>query len=178
MGGKGANRRMRAGVWIAGLTVIAAIAATYLLTRPPELVWWSSPEVDRSRCHVRALIPFGWEPLSPFGPVKATNGNWQAVYNFGLLRDRRPALLRWISRPHRQASLISIVVTQFQNDKTGYSDYVTGIRRFDQPGRRIADRYVSFREQWIRASIQYETMTDPQAFDETHKAVCNSLRIE
>ena len=164
--------------WIAGLAVIAAIAGTYLLTRPQELVWWTSPVVARSRRHVRALIPFGWQPLSPFGRVKDSNGNWQAVYNFGPQRDRRPGLLRWISPQHRQASLLSIVVTQFQNDKTGYSDFVTGIRRFDQPGRRIADRFVSFREQWIRASLQYETSTDPQAFDNTYKAVCNSLRIE
>lgn len=43
MGVKGGNRRRRAGMWVAGLAVIAAIGATIQLTRHPELVWCTSP---------------------------------------------------------------------------------------------------------------------------------------
>ena len=32
----------RVGWWLAGLLVVGAVALTYRLTRPPELVWWTS----------------------------------------------------------------------------------------------------------------------------------------
>ena len=49
-------------MWIAGLAVIAAIAASYHLTRPPELVWWTSPPIDERGHRVNALVPRGWGP--------------------------------------------------------------------------------------------------------------------
>src|SRR5438477_9081361 len=90
------TRRRRAGQWIAGLAVIAAIGATYQLTRPPELVWWTSPPIGRTELHVRILRPYGWilEPgTQPDNPLD----NSQTAYRFDLV-DRSPAILRAVVR--------------------------------------------------------------------------------
>src|SRR5437870_417234 len=101
MGVKGANRRRRAGIWITGLAVIAAIAATYHLTRPPELVWWTSPPIPGTAMHVHLRVPYDWEQV---------NLGWSPGINVFELQptDRRPRYLRWLTRRPESPAFITI----------------------------------------------------------------------
>src|SRR5437764_1278640 len=100
-------------MWIAGLAVIAAIAASYHLTRPPELVWWTCPDVGGTGLHVHLLIPLGWYAVrEPDG--KPTNPDANTYFTIYPV-DRRPKLLQLLSASSPEEAGVTIVVTQSQS---------------------------------------------------------------
>src|SRR6185503_10059323 len=90
------NRRRRAGGWIAGLAVIAAFTATYHLTRPPELVWWTSPPIGSTGRRLKVLIPNGCALTVPFPPTGGVSYEWEGQFLFR--PNPVPRFLRWIHR--------------------------------------------------------------------------------
>src|SRR5947209_3985419 len=84
--------RNRIAWWLAALLLIPAIALTYRLTRPPELVWWTSPPISQTRLHLRILVPVGWAVEDKSGETLMPEMK-QAHYQFHPTDDR-PWLVR------------------------------------------------------------------------------------
>src|SRR5947209_8701745 len=47
--------------WLAIPAAAAVLALAYHLTRPPELIWWRSPEFGNTGHKARLLIPGAWD---------------------------------------------------------------------------------------------------------------------
>ncbi len=158
-------------MWIAGLAVIAAIAASIQLSRPPELVWWTSPPLGNTGQHVRVLIPYGWK--SRMLPIRRDFTNGVASYRI-LPVENRPALIRWLfPRPTEDAVVgidAMLIATPTQETSLVYET-----EREVFLGDPTARRSVQSRN--VQAVVNY-FRTDKYTFDRTYAAICNSLRIE
>src|SRR3989442_3477742 len=92
------NRRKRLALRFAVLVVaVSALGAAYWFTRPPELVWWTSPQLDEG-IHFKILIP---------SDMKEDSGNNDGVYWFHGA-DRRPRFLQWLVRPTEEVAALFI----------------------------------------------------------------------
>ncbi len=165
-------------MWFAGLAVIAAIAATYQLTRLPELVWWTSPPIGETNHRVRVLIPNGCTMTATFGPTKNEDPVWEGQFLFHAT-NHLPTCLRWILRGKEEDPLVAVHVFLPPHDKPSRFDYSDGRLNLARlPGGEYQSfRYLLFRESRIAAGIVYNRF-DRMAFEATHKTICNSLRIE
>jgi hypothetical protein len=159
-------------VWIAGLAVIAAIAATYQLTRPPDLVWWTSPPIGKSGLRAKALIPQGWHEESS----SEMKGSYQTHYFTPPELNLR--WLRWIVS--KWTATGSVMVTAGDSGP----EWLGGPQRPGethlQPdiyvGRSASRRIISGNSKEV-AAIEYIS-TDRPAFEHNYRTICNSLRIE
>src|SRR5437868_1883123 len=87
--------RKRIGWLLAAFLLIAAIALTYRLTRPPELVWWTSPPIANTGRRVTIMIPRGWALERPVPGPKSKMFQYEHAYTWTpRLRDDRPELIR------------------------------------------------------------------------------------
>src|SRR2546427_8813403 len=76
------------------VAAVSGLGAAYWFTRPPELVWWRSPILDKSGRHVTVLIPNGWELDTP--AYEWNDGSyWHSQMPFHFV-DRTPHFLRLI----------------------------------------------------------------------------------
>src|SRR5258707_9719425 len=75
------------------VAAVSALGTAYWFTRPPELVWWRSPEIAETGWHYRALMPCGWEETPPLSTGHTDMWNCRAIF---LPVDRRPKFIRWI----------------------------------------------------------------------------------
>jgi hypothetical protein len=182
MGLKPVNRRRRIGIWITGLAAIAAIAAAYLLTRPPPLIWWTSAPIGGSRLHLRVMVPNGWALFaSPENPsiANAQPGHrpeWAYWYQLTPV-DRTPAFLRWIFPRKPEIADLTIIYGQPKNKDFEWALYRPGIERFESPPHHFSIKYALRREADIWAMVEYRR-TDLHAFNATYKQICDSVRIE
>ena len=156
-------------MWIAGLAVIAAIAATYQLTRPPELVWWTSPAIRPRGRHVKVLIPNGWK--SRLGQI-GQNTNGIASYRI-LPVENRPEFIRWLFPRAAEDAVVGIDVMLIVTPQE--TSWVYGTEREMFLGDPTARR--SIQSHGVRVVVNY-FRSDKYAFDRTYAAICNSLRIE
>jgi hypothetical protein len=172
------TRRRRAGMWIAGLAVIAAIAATYRFTRPPELVWWTSPAIGNTGRHVRVLVPQGWEAGAPIDLQSQTDLVWYR--NCELIpTDHRPMFLsRLLPRNQEHAVLAIRIIYYRQGQLPGWVSSGP-IPWFDIPGQQnlVAEKNVATPDYNTMATVWY-VRDNRTAFNATQAAICNSLRIE
>jgi hypothetical protein len=163
-------------MWIAGLAVIAAIAATYHLTRPPELVWWTSPPIGASGRHAKIVIPRGMDARLVNGQVR--DGVWWNTYSFELV-DSRPAFLRWLVQyrsEDREGFEFFVHVYQFKKKVPGSGD--SGKLELVTVNRApCAERWVRPPGSGISAMVRYQR-ANQREFERTYAAICNSLRIE
>jgi hypothetical protein len=162
------NRQRRAGIWIAGLAVIAAIAATYQLTRGPKLVWWNSPEIDQTGRRVWLLIPHGWA-------VKRVSTTKDHVsYTLFFDEDSRPSFFRWIWGAHLTDEWIVVGVSTFNSIRASR----VGDISVDHSRRtHFARRFLIVGDLRVMADVRY-ARTDFPAFKANYKQICNSLKIE
>jgi hypothetical protein len=171
------NRRRRAGVWVAGVAVIAAIAATYQLTRPPALVWWTSPPIDKASRRVAVLIPAGWEEVESQSDIGIPD-NTRAFY-WAPSKDRIPEILRKLLR-RRPSGMGREVVFYAVSDPLQKAVRITPIHS-EQGSSVTANGYESHRAflsgEGTSAGVIYER-SDRDIYETTHTAICNSLRIE
>ncbi len=167
------TRRKRAGMWIAGVAVIASIAASYHLTHPPELVWWTSPEIGTTGRQVRVRIPQGWD--GPNLDTIQVGAELCTLYMFRPV-DRRPGLLRQLI-PHRSEDA-DLDVRIDRVNTIPASEYDSSVKRSVRPdGKLYALRTLQLNDHFTLVSVVYGR-TDQRAFDTTYKQICNSLRIE
>ena len=164
-------RRGRAGLWLAGLAVIAVIAATISLTGPAVLVWWTSPPLRSTGSHVRLLIPQGWERIKVAVHEDASTPLWNVDY---LIRqvDRRPQFIRWIIPFKPEDGYVVVMV--YRPELSG-GDLGTGIRTSQYHNQHIASKHLAGSGMWV--SLHY-ARTNRRAFDDTYETICNSLTIE
>src|SRR5947208_14806305 len=51
------------------VAAVSVLGSAYWFTRPPEMIWWRSPEIGKTGLYVHLLIPSGWERDPKFGYV-------------------------------------------------------------------------------------------------------------
>ena len=160
-------------MWIAGLAVIAAIAATYHLTRPPELVWWTSPPIDERGHRVNALVPSGWgpgqEPLEGLN-LGGASPEFLLVAPVTHLASWMPSWLKDLIMAPEDDGKIEVWLHNTQDFETcpeGTEEVLNGCACL---WRHVpnSDLVVIF---------QYYRWNDMQ-YRSTHTRICSSLRIE
>jgi hypothetical protein len=168
------NRRKRLALRFAVLVAaVSVLGAAYWFTRPPELVWWRSPEIGKTGRHVKMLIPGGWELNTAESDLSLENGSeWMADYSI-LPRDKRPELLRRILPRALEKAGLSIAVAHNVAGLHKGPDIAT--RQIT--GMQLADKYVIRKDANIWVSSTYYR-SNPPAFNRTYRLICKSLRIE
>jgi hypothetical protein len=165
------NCRRRLALRFAVLVVaVSALGAAYWLMRPPELVWWRSPELGSSGRHVRLLLPAGWElrPAVESDPI-CPSFSFMAV-------DRLPAWIKWIGPIKKEDTELRLNIglcEKFSSDWRPPSN-ITLSRR---GGTNFARRAACSWDGQIRPDIIYYRV-NTRAFNRTYRRICNSLRIE
>src|SRR5258706_15570769 len=86
------NRRKRLALRFVMVVVAeSALGTVYWFTRPPELVWWRSPDIDNTGHHAVLLVPRGWKLEEPVDVGRETEGEWSALYTIpSVYADNRP----------------------------------------------------------------------------------------
>ena len=152
------------------------MATAYQLTRPPELVWWRSPEIGNSGRHTRILVPHGWELQLPLDAGTQTKTEWQAYYRYDLI-DRRPRILRrFFPASTERCGMTIITLQSVRRQQYGVSTEI----HVNNSGRGVpivAQRRVISGDITLVAEAYYER-EDHGAFNRTYKQICNSLTIE
>src|SRR5258708_5635693 len=101
------NRRKRLALRFAVLVLaVSVLGAAYWFTRPPELVWWTSAEIGKTCCHVRALVPNDWKSNAPTGGF-TSRGDYR--FFFGPA-NRMPRWLRRIFRHDDEEARLTVYV--------------------------------------------------------------------
>lgn len=168
------NRRRRLALRLAALVVVvSALGAAYWFTRPPELVWWTSPAIGGSGFRVCGLVPGGWELKPKRTILNPAKGQWfLALFEFDPV-DRRPWFLQWFRRIRAERGAQSIIILS-PNSKASPADI--GISRDDSSGTPLATRTLTLgkREVQVRVTI---FKSDWHAFNRTYRRICDSVRI-
>jgi hypothetical protein len=168
------NRRRRIALRFAVLVVaVSVLGAAYWFTRPPELVWWTSPAIAKTGRHVKMLIPDGWEVDTAESDLSLENGDgWMADYSISP-RDKRPALLRSILPRMLEKAGLTIAVA---HNVAGLHK-APDIETHQIGGMQLADTYFMRKDANVWVSSTYFRTSLP-AFNRTYRQICNSLRIE
>ncbi len=175
------DRRKLLALRFAVLIVAASVlGAAYWFTRPPELVWWRSPQIGNSRRHFQILIPQGWVVNLPQDLEPATEDTWQANYWMCPDYDRRPTLVRLIMQTpnRRESAILRISVLNYRTQDPSWEEVTTDIIRSEHTRHRLgAERFVMLKNARIWLRVYYERTSLP-AFNRTYRQISNSLRIE
>lgn len=161
--------------WLAGLAMVGAVALTYRLVRPPELVWWTSRPLDAKGRHARLLIPAGWK-LTSRGDLE-----YPVLYYlyFEPAPLNYPRWLNWLSRPVEKGAALNIYFDlRQQHPGSGrsegfHADVITQNGRTgcrSDAGLTTTDGHVSISYLYFRS--------DQAAFYRTQAEIAKSLRIE
>src|SRR2546423_15612985 len=90
------SRRRRLALRFAVLVAaVSVLGAVYWFTRPPELIWWTSPEIGMTRLHLRMLIPNGWEVEPGWGKGVKLVALWVNSYELSA-SENEPRIVRWL----------------------------------------------------------------------------------
>jgi hypothetical protein len=171
------NRRKRLALRFAALVVaVSALGAAYWFTRPPELVWWRSPEIGNSGRHVRLLIPNGWESELPLSKGEDFMEQWEAIYYFSPV-DRRPKLLRHIFAREGEYTAMVVKVIQSHSKLIGREGPASAVAFGESSAKFGSERVATFIDARIGAGVYYGR-DNRLEFNSTQATICNSLRIE
>lgn len=169
------NRRRRLALRLAALVAaVSVLGAAYWFTRPPELVWWRSPPLGKTRIEVSALVPRGWL-LFPVvtRPPELGAGLNDFVFTPG--KDLRPRLLQRLFPIRTEDAYLDIAVCTAANWKDGAG---ANIPLPPEPAtRNFKQRLISQPARQTVVSISYARPDGP-AFNRTYRQICDSLRIE
>src|SRR5882724_12606135 len=172
------NRRKRLALRFAALVVaVSALGAAYWFTRPPELVWWRSPDIDGTGRHAIVLIPVGWKLEEPVDVGRETDGEWSAGYSLPYV-DNRPAFIRRLFPNAPENAKLEVVVSHSRSKKSWHEVTQPEVNDIAGPGQeRTIEHRATLREAGIWVGIYY-TRTNVPAFNRTYRRICDSLRIE
>ncbi len=143
----------------------------------PALVWYVSPPLGPQRMRLRLIVPGGWSggPVLVQAPSETLGGGPESIV---VLKPRVPIWARWIpwlKWTHEDPALIALAFAE----KRDPSEH-TSVEQYDSCNRglySIAERTVVSRDNRFVTEVAY-FRADRRAFDATHSAICNSLRIE
>src|SRR5258706_11042413 len=172
------KRRKRLALRFAVLVVAAsALGTAYWFTRPPELVWWRSPQIGESELHVRVLVPEGWVPYWARSEKESKRKvKWSYSCNFWPV-DRRPGFLCKIFPWRQEKAELGIV---FEHDSFVKLSRPSGqTLTYSINGTKVhaAGRDLMLSSQAIYASVDYDR-ADLSAFNRTYHQIWESLTIE
>jgi hypothetical protein len=157
------------------VVAMSALGAAYWFTRPPELVWWTGPEMGKSGKHVRLRVPRGWEWDQPLDFGGKSKYGWVASRTVRLV-DRRPKFIRWLSRQGLEAGYVSISMGCWYADIVRPSD--PKVTNSEPTGFGFGSgRFVLLHDKKTWANVDYERSNGP-TFNRTYRQICNSVRIE
>ena len=114
------SKGLRLGRRIAVVAVaVAVLAIIYQLTRPPELVWWTSPPIGvAGKYRIRALVPNGWVVNSSGYVGKEPRFVWIGYYSM-FPADHRPSWLRRILPSEKERCGLRFDVVQAKAKMVG-----------------------------------------------------------
>src|SRR5439155_2067858 len=73
------NRRKRLALRFAALVAaISVLGAAYWFTRPPELVWYTSPPLGEAGYRLKVRVPFGWKVYPSSTTIRTIGAQEQA----------------------------------------------------------------------------------------------------
>lgn len=176
------NRRRRIAARVAILVVaVSALGAAYWFTRPPELVWWTSPKIGDSGLRLKVIFPSGWvltpSPNNPSAASQAPGRHPEWAYWFQMSPvDGTPSYLRWIFPYKPEQADLTIIFGQPKDNPFDWSLYGNGIQKFDMPPHRICIKYALRRKAGVWAFAEYRRTNLP-AFNRTYRQICDSLQI-
>src|SRR6266852_4708744 len=108
------NRRKRLALRFAVLVAaVSALGSAYWFTRPPELVWWRSPEIDKSGRRARVLVPNTW---AWSGEIEVIREPESCCYEI-VPTDRRPRFIRMIFPRNLENSSVKVQVGASKAEK-------------------------------------------------------------
>lgn len=156
--------------WLAGLAVVGAVTLTYRLSRPQELVWWtSSPHPDSGR-RVHVLVPLGWQLV---GDEEDFSEMPRTVYYCFRPVSSLPPLLRRLVREPDLSEYELIALSPFDKEHLSRSLQQRSVTDWR------ADNFnmVSSQDHKAAAVVIFSS-ADKAWFDAVDARICASLRIE
>ncbi len=172
---KPGHRKRLALQFVVLVVAVSVLGAANWFTRPPELVWWRSPELAGTGRRLSMLIPSGWT-INQVKSRSLTSGRHKD-YSFVLeLVDQRPEFMRdFVAGPQRSCELEGYLSNERSweresdnapiEDVSYGKDWGYGRRFFERPDLST----------W--AMIVY-VRSDKRAFNRTYRQICNSITIE
>jgi hypothetical protein len=173
------NRRKRLAMQLAVLVVAVSVLGTvYWFTRPPELVWWTSPPIGKTAHRVTVLVPQKWKLDSRLSTLDDQGPGGPAADFVLTPIDMTPGIMRWMFRADAEAASMTVMVNRSPPGLSGSFDWQTDVGTVEwRSGEHAAVRDVNSSHNKMVARITY-LRTNLPAFNRTYKRICNSLRIE
>src|ERR1051326_4943528 len=113
------SRRKRLALRFAVLVAaVSVLGAAYWFTRPPELVWWRSPPIDKTGFHVCVLMPHNWTLDWVSSAEQGLHRNpWDLDLVF-VPCDRRPWFLKKLFPRQQENARLTITVLEARDVHT------------------------------------------------------------
>ena len=164
------HRRFRALPWlVVGGGLLALLGLWGWYASRPALVWYLSPPLDGPGVRVRVLVPRGWSPMLAYDPGAVTLQPLEPAFSL-------PRWLRWLSSPSEGGAYLQIRSTAPKSEEI---PFLTDPEEVGDMGfqRWTCRRSIATRDgrRWVEI---FYLRANERAFNATHSAICNSLRIE
>ena len=176
--GRPLQGRFRLGRRIAVLVAaVMVLGLGYQLSRPPELVWWTSPALGNAKVRAKLLIPSGWYASGRLQSCRLADGNWVGGMSI-LPVTRVPGILRRFFPPPNRNDHLTIWIGETKMGWEKLGSYRSPIEVDDRISLlQIAGREIHIRTLSNSVRVEY-VRSDLPAFNRTYKQICNSLTIE
>ncbi len=170
------RRQSRALPWlVAVIGLLALLGVWSWYASRPALVWYVSPALDAAGHRIRVLQPVGWEAIfsmpspAPTGDVliepRRDQWTWMPHWmRFGPFAPPEADDRQWLSFDPRGFHWPDKNLGRIEVHRRNYGGFTQSVERFDK--RHTVACYMVYGR------------SDSRAFDATHSAICNSLRIE
>jgi hypothetical protein len=170
------NRRKHIAVRFAILVVaVSALCAAYWFTRPPELVWWTSPPIGNTRKRLTIRIPYSWDVVpNRLGPTFAQGPPYYVLLRY---KDHVPRFVRLVFPRHLELTGLGVTIDP-RDPRLAIQDWMTSEASIkDSVGECSAKRELLLGDGTFMVMVWYARANRP-AFMRTYRQICNSLRIE
>jgi hypothetical protein len=173
------SRSKRLALRFAVLVVaVSALGVAYSFTRPPELVWWTSPSIRETTRRLRVLIPNGWKASWERVLDSAPGGDWLYTARFTPV-DNRPTWLRRMFKVKLEDEALLAASFERNGTEKEFTYEADGLRQRVFNGATV---YTVVRRMQagvppLHAIVYYGRENLP-AFNRTYRQICNSLTIE
>ena len=167
---------LRFAVLVAATSVLWA---AYWFTRPPELVWWSSPPIGGTGLRVHTLVRSDMEETKPMG-IKV-----EGLFQMHLWRpvDSRPKFLRrLLPKQQEKISMIQLIV-EGQNPQTRSHGSANGGRTVLSDSTIYGAPFHRAERDIVRSGAGFQVRfyycrSNGDAFRSNSQEICDSLKIE
>jgi hypothetical protein len=152
------------------VVAVSALGVACSFTRPPELVWWRSPQIYSTGRRIRVLVPNGWSLHDSY-----PDGDTMTHYNIKPHERARPRWLEWFGLLQEEDSNLEVLVACYKDALEDRSVHAESIVAWPL-GESSSSRELTSSDGHIWVQVTY--LRQASAFERTHVAICNSLTIE